>query len=286
MATSTTPTTTTAPAAPAAATTATAAKPAAAPAPSTLDKDITAVETYAKGLETKGVSWLKAHERIIITALVLTAGSWFGDHWLNNVAAKDKQTATIAAEQLQVQQQKDNQIASEVTSLQQQYQAVVSELSQKDQQLDVAMTDRTSGLEQQQTEDKVMPLPELGSRWATLAGLAPSDISATAAGIAVTQTGALDTVDKLEQVPVLTQNLSDEKAVATNQAQELEKANTLIGGLNQQVSGLTLTVADDKKACTAEIASVKAADNKAKSRWFKFGFIGGFITGFISGHKL
>ena len=61
---------------------------------------ISSVEGDIKVAETTALTWLQKHERIILVFLVLLAASWFGNHWLNNTAAKDKQAATVAAQQL------------------------------------------------------------------------------------------------------------------------------------------------------------------------------------------
>jgi predicted negative regulator of RcsB-dependent stress response len=77
---------------------------------STVEKDVKADAITA-------LSWFQKHERIVITALVLTAGSWFGDHWLNVTAARDKQQAAIQVQQLDAQKTKDTALAQQVTTL-------------------------------------------------------------------------------------------------------------------------------------------------------------------------
>lgn len=231
-------------------------------------------------------TWLQKHEKIIIVLLVLLAGSWLGNHWLNIKADDARQLANVAEQQLNNQKAKDVQLASQVSQLNTQYQNVVSQLSAQNAQLAAAVTSRTVVLQQQQATDKTMPLLDLGNRWAALAGIAPTELRESAAGITVSDTGARQTVEQLEQVPVLTKNLRDETTIADGREQEIDKANALVGGLTQQVSGLNLTISDDAKVCKAQIASVKADARKSKSKWFKVGVVVGFVGGLFIGHSI
>lgn len=242
------------------------------------------IEQTVKTDATAALTWLQKHERIIIVALVLLAGSWFGDHWLNNTADKDKQQATIAAQQLDEQKTKDTQLASQVSQLTTQYANVTAQLTAANEQLSSAMAQRVVVLHDQQAADKTMPLPDLGNRWAQLASIPPTDITASTAGITVSDTAARQTVEQLEKVPVLTANLQDETTEADNRQKELDNANSLIGGLNTQVSGLKLTITDEETSCKAQVTSANAQARKSKVKWFKVGFITGFVVGFAADH--
>ena len=263
MSTTTAPTTATTAVTPA--TTATTATTATVP---TL---VATVEKDAEAAVAPALTWLQKHERIILVFLVLLAASWLGNHWLNNTAARDKQAATVAAQQLAGQVAKDAQLASQVTQLNTQYQTVIAQLTAQSAQLVAAQQNRTVVLEQQQATDKTMPLPDLGNRWAALIGVAPTELSASGTGITASSTASISTVEQLEQVPVLTQNLKDEATVADNRQQEVDKGTALVTGLNTQVTGLNLPISDDKKACVAEVASVKATARKGKLKSFLYG---------------
>jgi len=232
------------------------------------------------------LTWLQKHERLIIVFLVLLAGSWFGQKYLDRVADRDKQAATVAVSQLNEQKAQNTQLANQIAQLSGQYQTLQVQIAQENVQLANAMQSRVTVLHDQQQVDKTLPLPDLGNRWAHLSGIAPTDISASPVGITVTDTGARQTVEQLEQVPVLQANLKDEQTIADNRQQEVDKANLLIDGLNTQVSGLNKTILDEETVCKAEVASTKADVNKSKSKWFKVGFGLGFVAGLITGHHL
>ncbi|MGA2886070.1 MAG: hypothetical protein ABSE80_13115, partial [Halobacteriota archaeon] len=85
------------------------------------------------------------------------------------------------------------------------------------------------------------------------------------------------TVDQLEQVPVLTQELSNTKGQLENVDSLLTASNAQVATLNALVSGLNLKAVDDKNACNAEIKGVKDDAAKSKRRWFLMGVVAGFL---------
>lgn len=243
------------------------------------------IEAAAKADVIEAKTWLQKHERIILVFLILVAGSWFGNHWLNNTAAKDKLVATATAQQLNDQKDKNAQLSSQVATTAAQYQAMVSSLTQQNAQLASAMSNRTVVLKQQQTVDKTLPLPDLGDRWTTLAGLQPGDLTATQNGITVTDEGARATVTQLEQIPVLTQNLADSQTQVKDGLEELNKADSLIDGLDTQVSGLNVQITDQQTADAAALRSAKASARKSKLGWFLKGIgVGAVAVGYIALH--
>lgn len=229
--------------------------------------NLSTIEQTAKS----DLSWLQRHERILIVTLLIVTTLFLGNRFLSNIAAKDKLVADVAVQQLNAQKEQNTQLAAQVKQTSDQYQALIITLTQQNAQLAAAQQQRTVVLQQQVKTDNTMSLPDLGTRWAKLASLAPTDITASTSGITVSDMGARQTVVQLEQVPVLQQNLSDEQTVADNRLTELTKANDLIGGLKQQVVGLNVTVTEQDKTCKAEITSVKASARKGKFKAFLTG---------------
>ena len=233
------------------------------------------------------LTWLQKHERIIIISLVLLFCGWGINKWINNDAKKADSQAQVAMQQLADQKAKDAQDATQVAQLDAQYQQLVITVTQENAQLAAAIAQRNAGLQKQQTADQQMTPPQLANRWGTLVAAKPNSITvATDGNLEVTETVALDTVEQLEQVPVLTMDLTNETAVASADQQEIDKANALNGALVTQVGDLQTTITKDDAACKAQVASVKADANKSKVKWFKIGFVTGFISGLFTGHYL
>ena len=233
------------------------------------------------------LTWLQKNERIIIIALVLLFCGWGINKWINNDAKKADAQTQVAMQQLADQKAKDAQDATQVAQLNAQYQQLVVLVTEENAQLAAAIAQRNAGLQKQQAADQQMTPPQLATRWGDLVSAKPGDIKvATDGNLEVTEPVALNTVEQLEQVPVLTLNLANETSVATANQQEAEKANALNSALVVQVGDLQTTITKDDAACKAQVASVKADANKSKVKWFKIGFVTGFISGLFTGHYL
>lgn len=240
----------------------------------------TAVSTDAKATG----SWLLLHERLIITILIIFSVLFVGNKILDHEAAKDKVASDAAASALSVQQEANKTLAAQIATTQQQYQQLAVQLSQQNQQITQAMQTRTVVLHDQQTTDQTLPLPDLGNRWAELAKVQPTELTATTQGITATPDAARATVTQLEEVPVLTDNVTAEKTQNDNLTKELSSANNLDGLLTNQIAGLNTQVTDEEKACSTEETTLKADARKGKLRWFGIGYGTGFVSGLIVGH--
>lgn len=239
------------------------------PAPAnSLQGRLDAIHTH---LVTNTESWLKAHERLIIITLAIFAGLYIGNRVLDNAAVRDRAAATQAAQVLTQQQAVNQQLAAQVAVAQKNNQDLIIQLSQQNAILQTQQTQRTVVLQQQVAVDKTLPMPDLGNRWTYLASLKQGDLTATTAGITVTPQGALDTVTKLEQLPVAQSNLEDVTKQRDNLNTELSSTTDLNSKLVTQVDGLKTEAVDKDKSCKADIASVKADARKGKLKSFLYG---------------
>ena len=237
----------------------------------TLRTEITKVESTVKTDANKAESWLKVHERILITLIITVALLLGSFKYLGVVAERDRRQADLAAQTLVVQHDKDVALAQQAQQDATSYKATVAALSQQNAQLVAASASRTI-VQQQQATDKTLPMPDLGNRWASLIGAQPGDLTATTAGITVSPTAALNTTLALEQVPVLKQNLADAQTQVSNGQAELAKANTVITDQAQQIDGLGTELTDQKTADAKELTAEKAKARKGKFKSFLYGF--------------
>ena len=223
-----------------------------------------------------GWAWLKAHEKlfIFIFGFVLL---WFVAGKVENIiAAHDNANLTAVKATLAAQTEANQATAALVA----QQAAYMKALTAKYQSQDAALVQQNATLLQllakQQKADSAMSVSELAARWTALVPTA--GVSLVNGQIALTDVGAHATVSQLEQVPVLTTELENEKTVTANVQSLLTASNQQVLTLGQRVDGLNLQLGDADKVCTAQISVIKAQARKSKRRWF----IAGFITGFIS----
>jgi DNA mismatch repair ATPase MutL len=231
---------------------------------------------------TATTSWIKQHERMVICAMFLAVTLFLGGKFLDREAAKAQANATVAVQLASDAKLAAQQAAQQAAQTQAQYQAMLDALQKQNAALAQAVTQRNVVLVQQQAVDKTLSPTQLTQRWAALVPNTQPTVTPT--GITVTTADAQLTVAQLENVPVLTQNLKDETAIAANLQSELAAQGKVVAEDNTLISALNVEIADNNKACKAEVAAVKADARKGKVKWFKIGFVTGFISGLWVSH--
>lgn len=250
--------------------------PAVTPTPVTANSAAPVATTVASpSAITTAETWLQKHEKIIIVFLVLVSATWLGNKWLDISANHAKAKAEVTTQTLNTQTATDKVVASQAQQLAVQYRTLAAKLSAQNAKLAANISKRDAAVVKQQVDDQTMPVTDLATHWASLAGFDPSEIVTGPTTVSVTDAAARQTVEQLEKVPEMTANLKDETAVADNRQQEIDKADLLVGGLNSQVSALNLTVTDTQKACKADTALLKADARKKSRNWFVRGLIVG-----------
>jgi hypothetical protein len=223
----------------------------------------------------------KELEKTVITFIVMTGLLFVGNKYLNYSAAETAGKAAAAQAALVKQEQSNAALASQTASQQAQYQAMVASLTHQNQVLLATIAANNAALSKQQAIDKTLPLPELANRWKALGNLGDSDIAATTTGITVTDQGARSTVNQLERIPVLQTSVTDLTTVNANKDKQITGLGILLNDKTNLIVGLNKQIVDSNVACKTEIAAVKAADRKAKKRWFGAGFVSGFLVKFL-----
>ncbi len=135
------------------------------------------------------------------------------------------------------------------------------------------MVQRNAILDRQQTKTSTLPPDQLITMWQ---GLIPgvnkgSIISNTQGGYTVDSGPAIDTVNTLEEVPVLRANLEDETKLVETTQTALNSCSTLVDKQKTQIE-------EDDKTCKAQVTSLKANARKSKRNFFIAGFISGIAT--------
>lgn len=213
-------------------------------------------------------TFLKVHEKLLIFILIAASFVWLGTKYLNNLADRDSKQYAALTQQLKAQQDINAQNAAVTAQVLSQYTSLVSSLTQKNNALQAAQTSRNTVLKAQQQADSALKPTDLAVRWTTLSNLNPSGLTVTPLGLTVSEENAQTTVQQLEQIPVLTQNLKAESDIADNNKFEADKAGEVISAQTQQITGLNTQIQDQDKACKAEVTSIKASARTSKIKWF------------------
>ena len=232
------------------------------------------------------VLWLMRHERIVIVALVLVAGVFLGNKWLNYASAQ--KDAKVAALTLVVNQDKQTvaNLALQAAQAQATYQTTLDAITKQNVALEASVAQESTILAQRQATDKALALPAVAQRIEILVPVAVGGITATTSGIVMNDTAAHATLNVLEQVPTLASQLASETQVAQNNADLVTKSQAVNADLNKEVAALNMQIGDQTKQCKAEVASEKAKTKKAFIKGLKYGFVAGFAAGAYIMHAL
>ena len=224
------------------------------------------------------ISWLKQHETFILVILGLLLVGIVFFKTLDHFAKSEEEKFALITKQLDMQQQENLAMQKEVLDATQTYKDTIAALTKQNQALSAAQASRNTDLATQINRDATLPNSELQARWSELAGFQLSEIAATEAGNTLSQNASVKTVQTLEHVPVITQNLKDEQQKTANLEQELGTATNVIGTQTKQVAGLQLEIEDQKKACSQQITAATAKARVSKWKWFGWGVGAGAAT--------
>ena len=211
------------------------------------------IETYIK--------FIKAHETIL--GLVLAAAViWGVSGKIESVVAKhDKSQETQAQIVANAQQSKDAALATQAAQQAEQYKELSDKVAAQNDALVTALV-------KQQHTDASLPPSDLIARWNTLVPQAGATVTST--GVALPEAGAVATVQQLESVPVLTQQLANTNSL-------LGASQKQVVTLDQEVSGLNLQLVDNQKVCTEELKVQADQYKKSRWHWFWAGMAAGFL---------
>src|SRR5271167_4284911 len=229
-------------------------------------------------------TFLLDHEKLIIVVIAAIV-IFFGYIKITNIIA-DHDAANLKAAQVVAQQQADQNAAlakqaqanaQQIADDKAQLQVLTDRLTAQNQQLVNANTALATALTKQQKTDASLPVPDLVNRWAQLTpGSNFTGAITSGNNVSVSPSNALATVQQLEKVPVLTEQLKNETQQKENDDTVITQQGKSIFDLNGQVTGLNKSIVDNDKVCQAAIKVEKDNARKGKRKWFIIGYIAGF----------
>jgi hypothetical protein len=228
---------------------------------------------------TTSVSWLQQHERLIIVTLILIFLSYVAYKGFDLASTYENHKVQVDTATLNAQKQQTNAQLAQAQATLTDYQNAFKQATQQNAALAATIASRNTALTNQQQEDTKLTPSELAQRWQTLIG--NSGVSNTQGGYLLTDDAALDTMEQIEQVPVLKLNLTDETTKEQNDQKALAVANNLVTQGDGVVQGLQKELTDQQNTCKAQIAQANAQAIKGKAKWFGIGVIVGFVLGHV-----
>jgi hypothetical protein len=217
-------------------------------------------------------AYIKAHEKLVL-AFIAAGVLWFSIGHIEGIIAKhDDANLKQAQVTLATQASKDAVLATQATQQAEQYKALAAQVAQQNAALEATNAALAAALTRQQKTDATLPPIELVARLNTLVPTAGATF--TPNGVTLPEAGAVATVQQLEKVPVLTQELSNSQAEAKNDLSLLTASTGQVATLNSEVSGLRLENTDEKNVCTQQL---RVQADAARKRERRIGIIGAVI---------
>ena len=242
-------------------------------------------------------TFLLDHERLLIVIVLVIAG-WFVSGKIEGAIAahdsKNLQAITLKANADLAAANSAATTAAQSAATAQEQAAQYQALAQKTQAQDAAYQQQivtlTAALTAQQKKDDTLSDPALAQRWESLLSLSPTAVTADPkGGLDVTDSASHQTVDALEQVPVLKNEITitngqlrDADTLLAASNAQVSTLNTEVGNLNTEVSGLRLTITDDAVKCTDQIKVQHDKDVKAARKREKWIAIVSTILGVVA----
>jgi hypothetical protein len=221
-------------------------------------------------------SWLKAHERIVLTFLVLAFGIYGWNKWLDKSAADTASKAALAEQQAaqskSVADAAMAQLVQQQASFNQQEQTRATEMAALVNAIatrDSASASRVAVVEQPKTPTQAVT--DLQTTY-TL----PAPVSVTSDGADVpTSDLQLFTVTKID-ADTCTQDIADVRTELSTTTSGLTQATALLTSQVGVIADLKTEATKTAAANVAEVKALKADARKSKWHWFIAGFLAGF----------
>jgi len=243
--------------------------------------DVNKLEASVK----QDLSWLQKHEKLILGILIILAIVFAFNKYIDHSAKVADENAAVSVQVLKEQQEVNKKLLDRMDVQDQRYESLVQEMNRRNVMLDNAIAYRNTNLNKQQSVNNTLPLSGLVVRWKTLLNIPESDITIQGSNGMVTEAAARQTVNALEEIPVLKANLTDTETKLKNEQTKIAECNQVVASKDEVIEGQKKEIAATKDNADKQVAKVKADARKSKRSWFVRGVVvGAAVAAYIIPH--
>jgi hypothetical protein len=212
---------------------------------------------------TNYITWLKAHEKLLIIAAGAFLLVHFYDKGLDVWQQHDQRVSTVAAAQVTTDSTANKALANQLAQMK-------TDADTRNSQLDAEIRQKITGLQKQQTLDVQSTQAQILARWQALLPMKPGAVQQSGTNDILTPDAANQTVQALERIPVLDAQVTDLNLKILIDDQVIGKQDSLIVGLNTQL-------VDERTSHVADVNLEKVKAKKSFMKGLKIGIIIGVV---------
>lgn len=222
---------------------------------------------------------MTAHvKHIILTVILAASGLLLTWKIIAHYDKVDKDQADLAKVQVQADIQKAqlqaNQTKTDTTDLQ----SKINQLVASNNNLRAGLADLQSKLLSQRKQDDNLSLSDLSTRWSMLTGVPGSEFQPNPTGIQVSAAGSHATVNQLEELPVVQQELKLSQDNSSKKDDTIASQQKVITDAQAELTTCKKTVSDQEDSCKKQITELKASERKRNLIYSVISFALGWIV--------
>jgi hypothetical protein len=228
---------------------------------------------------TKLTEVMKASEFLVVMLAIIGVAWHIGLKYEDNQRAKliAGQTLAVVQQQLKTQVDENKKLTGQLVDQQAEYLKLAAQIRAQNAEIDAEMSAKNAQLQTQQKSDSTLPIAGLASRWQKIEDLTPIDVTVEGGHLSISGPGSLKTVEDLESVTPLHDEVMSEHQVEDNLTSQLTSLGALSASQNEQITGLDSQLTLAAKNCQDQIVLVKQQQKKRSGFWFKVGGVAGVV---------
>lgn len=224
---------------------------------------------------------LSTHIKHVILAVIISITVLLGTYKIiAHYDRVDKDESDLAKAQVVADVQKAQIQAKQTVVDNTDLQNKVNSLVASNQALTAGLASLQSKLDLQRKQDSNLSLSDLSTRWSVLTGVSGAEFVPNLTGVQVSSLAAHTTVNQLEELPVVKQELKDSQDNSSKKDDTLQSQQKVIVDITAELGTCKKTVVDSDNSCKAQITQIKA-DNRKHNLFFS---VISFVLGFAIRH--
>jgi hypothetical protein len=232
----------------------------------------------------KWLIFIESHTRIVLGIGLLIVVFVLFNKYENHRHDEKVAESAVAQKQLQDAIENNKVLAAQVVAQQVAYNQLAAQVSTQNALIATQIAAFKTKTTQQQKIDANLSLTDLAKRWTSLIGAAETEISTVGNTLSVSEQASHKTVEQLEMVDPLHQEVLAGHQVEDNLNKQLTGLTTVNTAQAAQITGLNDQIQKADTACKTQLALAKPTFfGKVKSALKSFGI--GVGVGVILAHK-